>query len=77
VPRIGELVAIPNVGAYGLSASLLAFLGHPTPVEVVVDGGRVVEATRLRLDRHTVPTARRGTTIRNGHDQHAKERDAS
>lgn len=35
--RQGDLLAVPNVGAYGLSASLVAFLGHPMPSEVVVD----------------------------------------
>lgn len=49
--RPGDVVRVPNVGAYGLSASLLAFLGHPAPVEVVVDGGRIVEESRLTLQR--------------------------
>ncbi|HWH00944.1 MAG TPA: type III PLP-dependent enzyme [Pilimelia sp.] len=38
--RPGDLLAVPNVGAYGLYASLVAFLGHPLPVEVVLDGAR-------------------------------------
>lgn len=50
-PRPGGLVTIPNVGAYGLTASLIAFLGHPAPVEVVVDRSTVISATRLRLHR--------------------------
>lgn len=50
-PRAGQLVSIPNVGAYGLTASLLAFLGHPAPVEIVADAGRVVGASRLCLQR--------------------------
>jgi diaminopimelate decarboxylase len=53
--RPGDLVRVPNVGAYGLSASLLAFLGHPAPREVVVDGGAVVEVSRLELVRRAVP----------------------
>ncbi|PIM73196.1 decarboxylase [Streptomyces sp. JV178] len=53
--RAGDLLAFPNVGAYGLSASLLGFLGHPAPPEVVVDGGETVSATRLALRRHSVP----------------------
>lgn len=52
--RAGDLLAFPNVGAYGLSASLLGFLGHPAPAEAVVDGGETVSATRLALRRHTV-----------------------
>lgn len=47
----GDVVAVPNVGAYGLSASLLAFLGHPAPVEVVTDRGDVVDVSRLNLTR--------------------------
>lgn len=47
----GDLLGVPNVGAYGLTASLLAFLGHPAPLEVVVDGDRLVRAGRLRLTR--------------------------
>lgn len=49
--RPGDLLVLPNVGAYGLSASLPGFLGHPAPVEVVVDGGETVSATRLTLSR--------------------------
>ncbi len=56
-PRVrpGDVLEVPNVGAYGLSASLLAFLGHPAPVEVVVDGDRIVHVSRLTL--HRTPTA--------------------
>jgi diaminopimelate decarboxylase len=52
--RPGDVVRVPNVGAYGLTASLLAFLGHPPPREVVVDGGRVVEVSQLTLNRQTL-----------------------
>jgi diaminopimelate decarboxylase len=50
--RPGSVVAIPNVGAYGLSASLVDFLGRDAPVEAFVSGGQVVAATR----RHAVTT---------------------
>jgi diaminopimelate decarboxylase len=50
----GDVVAVPNVGAYGLTASLLAFLGHPAPAEIVMDGPDVVSATRLSLHRTVV-----------------------
>lgn len=38
LPRaeIGDLVAVFQAGAYGLTASPTAFLGHPMPVEVLV-----------------------------------------
>lgn len=47
----GDVVSVPNVGAYGLYASLVAFLGHPLAREVVVDGGEVVDESRLELRR--------------------------
>jgi diaminopimelate decarboxylase len=50
-PEPGDLLTIPNAGAYGLSASLLSFLGRPTPVEVVVRSGQVLSASRLELHR--------------------------
>lgn len=51
----GSLVCIPNVGAYGLSASLLGFLSHPCPVELVLDRGQPVSASRLEITRVPVP----------------------
>lgn len=44
----GDLIGIPNVGAYGLTASLLAFLSHPPPVEIAHEAGREIEVWRLR-----------------------------
>ncbi|MFD8611793.1 type III PLP-dependent enzyme [Streptomyces sp. NPDC059631] len=52
--RPGDLLAIPNCGAYGMTASLLAFLGRRPPAEVFVDAGRVRAATVLRLSRHDI-----------------------
>ena len=49
--QAGDLVTIPNAGAYGPSASLLAFLGRPAPAEVIVRGDEVVSATRLDYRR--------------------------
>ena len=49
--RTGDMVAVPNVGAYGLHSSLALFHGHPFPVEVVVDDGIEVERTRLSVRR--------------------------
>lgn len=39
--QAGELIAILQSGAYGLTASPVGFLSHPTPAEVLVDGGSV------------------------------------
>ena len=32
----GDLVIVFQAGAYGLTASPTAFLGHPSPVEILV-----------------------------------------
>ncbi|QKV96358.1 type III PLP-dependent enzyme [Streptomyces sp. NA02950] len=45
-PREGDLLYVPNVGAYGLSASLVRFLSRPAVVEAVYDGERCVGAWR-------------------------------
>ena len=62
----GDLVAVPNVGAYGLYASLVAFLGHPLPAEVVVDSADAEdplrEVTRLELVRHILAAGPDGLT---------------
>ncbi|MBK8976631.1 MAG: alanine racemase [Planctomycetes bacterium] len=42
----GDLLAILNAGAYGLTFSPHRFLGHPGPAEVVVDGGAARLARR-------------------------------
>lgn len=47
----GDLLVIPNVGAYGLTASLLGFLSHEAPAEVVVSADGIVSATRLSIAR--------------------------
>lgn len=38
----GDLVAVLQSGAYGLTASPTGFLSHPTPAEVLVEGGQAV-----------------------------------
>jgi diaminopimelate decarboxylase len=35
-PRVGDLVVLFQAGAYGLTASPTAFLGHPAPVELLL-----------------------------------------
>lgn len=55
----GDLVTIPNVGAYGLTASLVHFLSRPAPAEVTLRGGEIVSATRLEARRTHVERVRR------------------
>ncbi len=38
-PKIDDVVAIFNSGAYGFSASMLYFLSHPLPAEVIIKNG--------------------------------------
>jgi diaminopimelate decarboxylase len=54
----GELLAVLHAGAYGLSYSPHGFLSHPTPAEVMVDGG----SARLVRARGSAADALRGQT---------------
>ncbi|MFP3989455.1 type III PLP-dependent enzyme [Streptomyces sp. E11-3] len=47
VLEAGDLVRIPNTGAYGPTSSLLMFLGRPAPAEAVVSAGELVSVTRI------------------------------
>ncbi|WP_019067357.1 hypothetical protein [Streptomyces hokutonensis] len=49
------LLTVPNVGAYGLTASLIGFLSRPVAAEVVLDAGEPVDVSRIELRR--VPLA--------------------
>ncbi|PWW06133.1 diaminopimelate decarboxylase [Paenibacillus cellulosilyticus] len=49
--RPGDLMTITNVGAYGLTASLIGFLSREAPIEIVCDGDEVVSASRITLVR--------------------------
>ena len=56
VPRLkpGDVVSIPNVGAYGLTASLVAFAGLQPPTEVCCRGTSVVATHRLRMGHERI-----------------------
>ncbi|MNC72444.1 L-glutamyl-[BtrI acyl-carrier protein] decarboxylase [compost metagenome] len=47
----GDLLCIPNVGAYGLTASLIGFLSREAPLEVICDGEEVISTSKLNLIR--------------------------
>jgi diaminopimelate decarboxylase len=47
----GTILAVRNVGAYGLTGSLLGFLSRDAPVEIVLDGEHVKEASQILLVR--------------------------
>ena len=40
-PEVGDILAIKNSGAYGLTASPVYFLGHETPREVLIKNGEL------------------------------------
>lgn len=46
---VGDVITVPNVGAYGATANLLLFLSRPAPREVVVQGGKIVTVSQLRV----------------------------
>ncbi|HEX3515030.1 MAG TPA: type III PLP-dependent enzyme [Trebonia sp.] len=50
-PAPGDVLTVPNVGAYGLTASLVLFLSRPAACEVVVRGEEVVAVSQLELRR--------------------------
>lgn len=51
----GALVAVPNAGSYGATASLTAFLSQPAALEVSLRGERVVDVARLRSGHEPLP----------------------
>ncbi|HRH78552.1 MAG TPA: hypothetical protein PK129_14490, partial [Cellvibrionaceae bacterium] len=46
--QVDDLLAIPNTGAYGLTASLTGFLSHPAPLELVLRRGEPQAVFQLR-----------------------------
>lgn len=54
-----DLVAIPNVGAYGLSASLIGFLSREAPLEIVYDDDSIIDVSRLSITRTEVISTER------------------
>ncbi|MBB6351433.1 diaminopimelate decarboxylase [Nonomuraea muscovyensis] len=49
--RPGDVVTIPNAGAYGMTASLVMFLGRPAPTEIVLAGDAIVSVSRVEFNR--------------------------
>ena len=48
--RVGDVIAIENSGAYGLTASPTRFISHPEPAEIIVRGDEVIDATESRAN---------------------------
>jgi diaminopimelate decarboxylase len=62
-PQPGALIVVPNTGAYGLTASLVAFLGRDCPGELVLDHGEVVDASVLSYARQPLVPEGLSTTV--------------
>lgn len=60
-PQVDDVIAIPNVGAYGLTASVLGFLSRQPPLEVLLGADHDMPAvTTLTLQRVETTGERRG-----------------
>ncbi len=51
--RVGDVIAIENSGAYGLTASPSRFISHPEPAEIVLAGNEMIDATESALNHWT------------------------
>jgi diaminopimelate decarboxylase len=51
--RIGDVIAVENSGAYGLTASPSRFISHPEPSEFMLMGGQIIDITESALNRWT------------------------
>jgi diaminopimelate decarboxylase len=49
-PRVGDIFAVLDAGAYGYSESMLLFLTHPTPAEIVVEEDGTIAVSRERIE---------------------------
>lgn len=47
----GELLYIPNVGAYGLTASLIGFLSHKIPKEVIWKNDEIIDIINISITK--------------------------
>lgn len=48
--RVGDVIAVANSGAYGLTASPTRFISHPEPAEVLLEGDGFADVTESRLN---------------------------
>lgn len=47
---IGDVIAIENSGAYGLTSSPTRFISHPEPREALLEGGRLIDVSESLLN---------------------------
>jgi diaminopimelate decarboxylase len=58
--RVGDVLAIPMSGAYGLTASPTRFISHPEPREVTLQAGEMTDVTESRLNHWQTGAAHAG-----------------
>jgi diaminopimelate decarboxylase len=53
IPKLdlNDHIVIPNVGAYGLTSSLLGFLSRESPLEIVYGENKVIDVSQIVLER--------------------------
>lgn len=61
--RAGDLLTVPNVGAYGLTASLLGFLSRPAPLEIAIQQGHPTSIHQWRHGHDRVQVASANITL--------------
>jgi diaminopimelate decarboxylase len=55
--RCGDVIAVENSGAYGLTASPTRFISHPEPKEVLMSGHQMLDVSESRLNTWTLNLA--------------------
>ena len=48
--QIDDLIYVPNVSSYGLSASLVMFLSHNLPKEIILNKNKVLNVCEYKID---------------------------
>lgn len=76
--RPGDVVAIPNVGAYGLTGSLIGFLSRPAPKEIAFRGSTVVAVHQFGTGHHPLlphnsETYQKTTRANHGNDRRYRQ----
>jgi diaminopimelate decarboxylase len=59
--RVGDVLAVENSGAYGLTASPSRFISHPEPAEVLLSRGEMIDATESSANAWTLIDRKEGT----------------
>ena len=47
--EIGDYIYVPNVSSYGLTASLVMFLSHEMPKELIIDKSKILKIMNTKM----------------------------